>query len=66
MVLRSRSKAVLALIASAALLGGCADYMNNWDTVSFRAGNAQDANTGIQEISPWPPNVENTDIQFGG
>lgn len=60
----SRSKALVAVLALG-LLGACADYMNNWDTVSFRAGDAPASNTAIHTISPWPPNVENTDVQSG-
>lgn len=65
MAFSSRSK-VVALLATAALLGACAEYQNSWDTVSFRAGDAPAGNTAIHEISPWPPNVENTNVQSGG
>jgi len=64
MALSSKSKAC-AVVAVALLLGGCAEYMNNWDTVSFRAGDAPTANTAIHEVSPWPPNVANTNVQSG-
>ena len=49
-------------LAAAVVLGGCADHMNRWDSISFGAGNAQDANTAIHEVSPWPPHVEDTDV----
>jgi len=62
----SRKSKLLAAVVLPVLLSSCADYMNHWDTVSFRAGNAADANTAIQAISPWPPNVENTTIEHGG
>ena len=39
--------------------------MNNWDTVSFRAGNAQAANSAIHAINQFPPNAENTKIPLG-
>ncbi len=65
MAYSSKSKA-LAALAALTLLGACADFMNNWDTVSFRGGDAASANTAIHQISPYPPNVENTNVQSGG
>ena len=56
---------ILAVLAVATLVGACADYSNRWDTVSGRAGNAPEANTAIHTISPWPPNVSNTNVQSG-
>ena len=64
MAFSSTSK-ILAVLATATLVGACADYQNNWDTVSNRAGNAPAANTAIHTISPWPPNVQNTNVQGG-
>lgn len=61
----SRNKLVIALVALAGL-SGCADYMNNWDTVSLGAGNSTEANTAIQEIEPWPPQAYNTTVGSGG
>lgn len=61
----SRKSKLLAALASAGLLCACADYGNRWDTVSIRAGNAINHNSGVHEISPWPPHVENTDVQSG-
>jgi hypothetical protein len=46
----------------AGLLSSCGDYLNRRDTVSVRAGDAVEANTAIHEISPWPPYVENTNV----
>lgn len=59
-----KSKAAVTVLALS-LLGGCAEYMNNWDTVSFRAGDAPAANSAIHTVSPWPPNVNNTNVQSG-
>ncbi|MBC2837494.1 hypothetical protein [Paragemmobacter straminiformis] len=39
----------------AALLAGCADYMNRRDSVSARAGDAVEGNLAIQTINPQPP-----------
>lgn len=67
MVLSSRSKASAVALCASMMLSGCgAEYMNNWDTVSSRAGNANQANTAIHEVTAWPPNENNTTIVFGG
>lgn len=66
MELSSRSKAAALVLGACMMLSGCgAEYMNNWDTVSSRTGNATQANTAIQEITAWPPNEGNTTIVFG-
>lgn len=58
----SKSK-ILAALGGLVLLGACtAESTNNWDTVSFRAGDAVYGNQAIHTISPWPPNVSDTDI----
>ncbi len=50
-----RNRRVVLLCVVAALLSGCADYMNRRDAVSARAGDALDANLAIQTINPQPP-----------
>ena len=60
----SRNKAFAAL-AALATLGGCADYLNNWDAVSFRAGDAKEANSAIHVVHPFPPYADNTNIPTG-
>lgn len=50
-----KNKRVVLLCAVAALLSGCADYMNHRDSVSARAGNAVEGNLAIQTINPQPP-----------
>lgn len=64
----SKNKAVIGLTAltAALLLSGCEEYLNNWDTSSFRTGNASEANTAIQEIEPWPPAAYVTTVGAGG
>ena len=64
----SRKNKALALIAILAVSGlsACADYKNNWDESSFRAGNAHQANTAIQEIEPWPKEAYKTTVGHGG
>lgn len=46
------------------LLSGCADYMNNRDTITLGAGDASEANMAIQTIDPFPPDAKNTDIRI--
>ncbi len=50
-----KNKRVVLLCVVAALLSGCADYMNRRDSVSARAGDALEANLAIQTINPQPP-----------
>ena len=47
-----RSKRLVVGLLLAASLSGCVDYMNNWDRVSSRSGNAMEANTAIMGIEP--------------
>jgi PBP1b-binding outer membrane lipoprotein LpoB len=51
----TKSKRVVLLCVLAAVLSGCADYMNRRDSVSARAGNAVEGNLAIQTINPQPP-----------
>ena len=64
LLLRNRIRLVLAVSASL-ILGGCADYMNNRDSVTLGAGNASFANIGVHTINPFPPNSQNTNIDVG-
>ena len=59
-----RSKTLVSLVSlcSVAALGGCADYLNHWDSVAFRAGDAVEANTAIQVVDPFPPYADNNNI----
>lgn len=50
-----RNKRVVLLVVVAAVLSGCADYMNRRDSVSLGAGNAVEGNLAIQTINPQPP-----------
>ncbi len=48
------------------LVGGCADYMANRDSVTLGVGNAMLANQGIHTIDPFPPEAWETDIKTDG
>lgn len=41
-------------------------YVQRSDKITLSAGNAQEANTRIQEIDPWPRNVGDTRIAADG
>ena len=60
-----KSKCLL-VVGLAALLGGCADYMNHRDSITLGAGNAPEANIGIHTVDPFPPEAENTNIKVDG
>ena len=65
-MLSRRNRTVAAIGAIAFLASGCADYMNRWDTVSFGAGSAPDANAGIQTIRPFPHEAWHQHIDTDG
>jgi len=66
MALLPRSSSQLVLVVGASLLlGGCADYMNNRDSVTLGVGNANYANIGVHTVDPFPPNSKNTNIDIG-
>ena len=56
---------LLALLA-AALLSGCAAYMNNRDTITLGAGDAMEANLGLHTLDPFPVPAKNTRIRVDG
>lgn len=56
----------LFICVACVLLGGCADYMNHRDTITFGAGNAMEANKGIHIRDPLNPQSENTTIYADG
>jgi hypothetical protein len=45
---------------------GVQQYTQRADTVTLSAGNAQDVNTRVQEIDPWPRYVGNKRIDADG
>jgi hypothetical protein len=62
----SRNRALLFAIAGSSLLSGCADYLNNYDTVSLAAGDAQKHNMLLHTVDPFNPQSENTAIETDG
>lgn len=54
----------LKAIALASLLGlsACADHMNNRDSITLGAGNANAANMGIHTVEPFPASAHDTTI----
>ncbi|MCX2725651.1 hypothetical protein [Roseibium salinum] len=57
---------VIAGLAIATLVSGCADYMNRRDTVTLGSGNAMEANIGIHTITPFPAAAAHTYIPGDG
>ena len=62
---RNSLKAAVVL-AGLASLGGCADYLNHWDTVTFAAGDAMEANAAIHTVDPQAHRAEQTHIATDG
>ncbi len=60
-----RTKRLSVAVVTLVILGGCADYANNWDGATARVGNASEANTAIHAIPPDPGNLNNTKIHGG-
>lgn len=57
---------LLICCGAAALLSGCADYLNHRDTITFGAGNAMEANKAIHIAQPFNPQSQNTRIYADG
>jgi hypothetical protein len=61
----SRNSA-LPLLVCIGLLGGCADYLNRYDTVTLAAGDAQKYNAMLQTKDPFNPASNDTEIETDG
>lgn len=61
-----RRLALLAAFASAAILAGCADYVNHRDTITLAAGDAAKFNNAVHTINPSPPWSHNDNIDMDG
>jgi hypothetical protein len=62
----SRNSALLILVAAAALLSGCADYLNRYDTVTLAAGDAQKYNMLLQTANPFNPAAQDNHFTTSG
>ena len=64
----SRNSIALAglVLASASVLGGCADYLNRFDTVTLAAGDAQKHNRLLQTVDSFNPDAEDTTLDTDG
>ena len=62
----SRNKALLVVLAASGLLAGCADYLNNYDTITLASGDTQKANMLLQTANPFNPQSQNTAIETDG
>src|SRR4051794_15579619 len=60
---RDRSILILALTG---LLSGCVDYLNNYDTVTLAAGDAQKQNMLLHTKDPFNPAARDTAIDTNG
>ncbi|WP_245267684.1 calcium-binding protein [Mesorhizobium sp. WSM1293] len=50
-----------------AFISGCTtDYLNNYDSVTFAAGDADRSNMLLQTVDPFNPNSQNTRIEGDG
>lgn len=57
---------LLAVLAPCALLMGCADYMNRYDTVTLAAGDATKSNLMLHIVDPFNPDTADTTIPQSG
>lgn len=66
MLQKNKTRSTFVILVVSVGLTGCADYMNNWDTVTYGSGNAPEANIGIHTVKPFPPAAKNTKIEVEG
>jgi hypothetical protein len=62
----SRNKALLIVMVASGVLTGCADYLNNYDTVTLAAGDTQKQNMLLQTADPFNPQSQDTAIETDG
>jgi len=66
MPLFSNAARMIVLAAAAALLAGCADYLDRRDTISLQSGNAVQTNKVTQMVDPWPAASADRNIAYNG
>ncbi|RWB66578.1 hypothetical protein [Mesorhizobium sp.] len=59
-------KKTVMLLVAASLSGCAADYLNNYDTTTLAAGDANHTNLLLQTVDPFNPNSNNTHIEGDG
>jgi len=62
----SRNSVLILVLCAGALSGCAADYLNNYDTVTLAAGDAQKHNSLLQTVDPFNPASNNTKIEDDG
>lgn len=62
----SRKSSLFAALLGPALLAGCADYLNHYDTVTLAAGDAHKANMLLHTDKPFNPQSKDTAILGDG
>ncbi|PSJ57644.1 hypothetical protein [Pseudaminobacter soli (ex Li et al. 2025)] len=62
----SRNSALIIVAAAAALLSGCADYLNHYDTVTLAAGDAQKYNMLLHTADPFNPAARDNHFTTSG
>lgn len=55
-----------AAVAAAVTLASCADYLDRRESISFGAGDAQQANLITHVVSPLPSHAADRDLVFHG
>jgi hypothetical protein len=64
---QSRTKALAAVVALGAIVGGCSDiYWDRRETISLGANDAVETNKVVHMVDPWPPYSANRNIAFNG
>jgi hypothetical protein len=61
-----RWRTPLSLGIVLAISGCAADYLNNYDTTTLAAGDANHTNQLLQTVDPFNPNSNNTHIEGDG
>ena len=64
---QARTRALAAVVALGAMLGGCSDiYWDRRETVALGANDAVESNKAVHMVDPWPPHSANRNIAFNG
>lgn len=61
-----KSLGTIGALGAAVVLAGCTEYLDRRETVSFGAGDAQQANLITHVVSPLPSHAADRDLRFHG